>query len=136
MFLCVLELNMFVVICSMRVGVLIQFFLFYFKYNMLYVSVEFLSKLTNSHMDYKQKPEQSPDFGGGKSKCGYSVFQMVQKLCILLSKSYKYNFIMVLQHLQIDKRTCWHGHAGGGLSSDPKNVVSTVLKHFLQLFVL
>lgn len=30
------------------------------------------------------------------------------------------------QHLQVtDKRTCWHGHAGGGLSADPKNVVST-----------
>lgn len=33
----------------------------------------------------------------------------------------------VLQHLQtIDKRTCWHGHAGGRLSADPKNVVSIV----------
>ncbi|KAM6923648.1 iron-sulfur clusters transporter ABCB7, mitochondrial [Xenentodon cancila] len=27
------------------------------------------------------------------------------------------------KHLQVtDKRTCWHGHAGGGLSTDPKNV--------------
>lgn len=32
---------------------------------------------------------------------------------------------MVSQHLQVmDKRTCWHGNAGGGLSADPKNVVS------------
>uniref|UniRef100_A0A8C6T644 Iron-sulfur clusters transporter ABCB7, mitochondrial n=1 Tax=Neogobius melanostomus TaxID=47308 RepID=A0A8C6T644_9GOBI len=29
------------------------------------------------------------------------------------------------RHLQImEKRTCWHGNAGGGLSADPKNVVS------------
>uniref|UniRef100_A0A4W6E3X3 Iron-sulfur clusters transporter ABCB7, mitochondrial n=2 Tax=Lates calcarifer TaxID=8187 RepID=A0A4W6E3X3_LATCA len=27
------------------------------------------------------------------------------------------------KHLQVtDKRTCWHGHAGGGLSADPKNL--------------
>uniref|UniRef100_A0A672GE16 Iron-sulfur clusters transporter ABCB7, mitochondrial n=1 Tax=Salarias fasciatus TaxID=181472 RepID=A0A672GE16_SALFA len=26
----------------------------------------------------------------------------------------------------IDKRTCWHGHAGGGLSADPKNVLKEV----------
>lgn len=25
-----------------------------------------------------------------------------------------------------DKRTCWHGHAGGGLSADPKNVLNEV----------
>uniref|UniRef100_A0A7N6B095 Iron-sulfur clusters transporter ABCB7, mitochondrial n=1 Tax=Anabas testudineus TaxID=64144 RepID=A0A7N6B095_ANATE len=25
-----------------------------------------------------------------------------------------------------DKRTCWHGHAGGGLSADPKNVLKEV----------
>ncbi|KAM9310741.1 iron-sulfur clusters transporter ABCB7, mitochondrial isoform 2-T2 [Pholidichthys leucotaenia] len=31
------------------------------------------------------------------------------------------------KHLQqIDKRTCWHGHAGGGLSADPKNVLKEV----------
>lgn len=30
------------------------------------------------------------------------------------------------QHLQItDKRTCWHGNAGGRLNADPQNVVST-----------
>ncbi|XP_048883291.1 iron-sulfur clusters transporter ABCB7, mitochondrial [Brienomyrus brachyistius] len=26
----------------------------------------------------------------------------------------------------VDKRTCWHGHAGGGLSADPKNVLKEV----------
>ncbi|XP_030620738.1 iron-sulfur clusters transporter ABCB7, mitochondrial isoform X1 [Chanos chanos] len=32
-----------------------------------------------------------------------------------------------VKHLQItDKRTCWHGHAGGGLSADPKNVLKEV----------
>ncbi len=32
---------------------------------------------------------------------------------------------MFPQHLQItDKRTCWHGNAGGKLEADPKNVVS------------
>ncbi|XP_007548448.1 PREDICTED: ATP-binding cassette sub-family B member 7, mitochondrial isoform X2 [Poecilia mexicana] len=32
-----------------------------------------------------------------------------------------------LKHLQgMDKRTCWHGHAGGGLSADPKNVLKEV----------
>uniref|UniRef100_A0A669EM34 ATP-binding cassette, sub-family B (MDR/TAP), member 7 n=1 Tax=Oreochromis niloticus TaxID=8128 RepID=A0A669EM34_ORENI len=31
------------------------------------------------------------------------------------------------KHLQLtDKRTCWHGHAGGGLSADPKNVLKEV----------
>lgn len=31
------------------------------------------------------------------------------------------------RHLQtIDKRTCWHGHAGGRLSADPKNVLKEV----------
>ncbi|XP_026214299.1 LOW QUALITY PROTEIN: ATP-binding cassette sub-family B member 7, mitochondrial [Anabas testudineus] len=31
------------------------------------------------------------------------------------------------KHLQVtDKRTCWHGHAGGGLSADPKNVLKEV----------
>lgn len=35
--------------------------------------------------------------------------------------------MMFPQHLQItDKRTCWHGNAGGRLNADPKNVVSTV----------
>lgn len=30
------------------------------------------------------------------------------------------------QHLQVtDKRTCWHGNAGGRLNADPQNVVST-----------
>lgn len=34
----------------------------------------------------------------------------------------------LLQHLQItDKRTCWHGNAGGRLNADPQNVVSTVV---------
>ncbi|XP_015256337.1 PREDICTED: ATP-binding cassette sub-family B member 7, mitochondrial [Cyprinodon variegatus] len=32
-----------------------------------------------------------------------------------------------VKHLQeTDKRTCWHGHAGGGLSADPKNVLKEV----------
>lgn len=36
--------------------------------------------------------------------------------------------MMFPQHLQItDKRTCWHGNAGGKLNADPKNVVSNVL---------
>uniref|UniRef100_UPI0037E7BD5F iron-sulfur clusters transporter ABCB7, mitochondrial n=1 Tax=Semicossyphus pulcher TaxID=241346 RepID=UPI0037E7BD5F len=31
------------------------------------------------------------------------------------------------KHLQVtDKRTCWHGQAGGGLSADPKNVLKEV----------
>uniref|UniRef100_A0A3P9IUL2 Iron-sulfur clusters transporter ABCB7, mitochondrial n=1 Tax=Oryzias latipes TaxID=8090 RepID=A0A3P9IUL2_ORYLA len=31
------------------------------------------------------------------------------------------------KHLQVtDKRTCWHGNAGGGLSADPKNVLKEV----------
>nr|XP_046261945.1 iron-sulfur clusters transporter ABCB7, mitochondrial [Scatophagus argus] len=31
------------------------------------------------------------------------------------------------KHLQItDKRTCWHGHAGGKLNADPKNVLREV----------
>ncbi|XP_030595645.1 iron-sulfur clusters transporter ABCB7, mitochondrial isoform X2 [Archocentrus centrarchus] len=31
------------------------------------------------------------------------------------------------KHFQVtDKRTCWHGHAGGGLSADPKNVLKEV----------
>uniref|UniRef100_A0A673C3C6 Iron-sulfur clusters transporter ABCB7, mitochondrial n=1 Tax=Sphaeramia orbicularis TaxID=375764 RepID=A0A673C3C6_9TELE len=116
----------------MCVEVLIELFLFYFKCNMLYVSVEFLSKLKNSYMDYKQKPKQSPDFGGSKSKCGYNMFQIVQKIYNVLSKSYKHQCIMVPQHLQIvDKRTCWHGHAGGGLSSDPKNVITNVIVPFM-----
>ncbi|XP_017279540.1 ATP-binding cassette sub-family B member 7, mitochondrial [Kryptolebias marmoratus] len=32
-----------------------------------------------------------------------------------------------VKHLQVtDKRTCWHGNAGGGLSADPKNVLTEV----------
>ncbi|XP_017574300.1 ATP-binding cassette sub-family B member 7, mitochondrial isoform X1 [Pygocentrus nattereri] len=30
------------------------------------------------------------------------------------------------KHLQIPERACWHGHAGGGLSADPKNVLKEV----------
>lgn len=31
------------------------------------------------------------------------------------------------KHLQItDKKTCWHGNAGGRLTSDPKNVLKEV----------
>ncbi|XP_075888970.1 iron-sulfur clusters transporter ABCB7, mitochondrial [Nelusetta ayraudi] len=31
------------------------------------------------------------------------------------------------KHLQItDKRTCWHGNAGGGLNADPKNVLNEI----------
>ncbi|XP_061783585.1 iron-sulfur clusters transporter ABCB7, mitochondrial [Nerophis lumbriciformis] len=31
------------------------------------------------------------------------------------------------KHLQVtDRRTCWHGNAGGGLSADPKNVLKEV----------
>uniref|UniRef100_A0A1A7Z733 Iron-sulfur clusters transporter ABCB7, mitochondrial n=1 Tax=Iconisemion striatum TaxID=60296 RepID=A0A1A7Z733_9TELE len=31
------------------------------------------------------------------------------------------------KHLQVtEKRTCWHGNAGGGLSADPKNVLKEV----------
>ncbi|KAM4621085.1 iron-sulfur clusters transporter ABCB7, mitochondrial [Polymixia lowei] len=31
------------------------------------------------------------------------------------------------RHLQVtDKRTCWHGHAGGRLNADPKNVLKEV----------
>ncbi|XP_023122375.1 iron-sulfur clusters transporter ABCB7, mitochondrial [Amphiprion ocellaris] len=31
------------------------------------------------------------------------------------------------KHLQVtDKRTCWHGNAGGGLNADPKNVLKEV----------
>uniref|UniRef100_A0AAQ6ARR9 Iron-sulfur clusters transporter ABCB7, mitochondrial n=1 Tax=Amphiprion ocellaris TaxID=80972 RepID=A0AAQ6ARR9_AMPOC len=33
------------------------------------------------------------------------------------------HFIIFPQHLQVtDKRTCWHGNAGGGLNADPKNL--------------
>ena len=36
-------------------------------------------------------------------------------------------YVVCPQHLQIaDKRTCWHGNAGGKLNADPKNVVSIV----------
>uniref|UniRef100_A0A3Q2YNN3 Iron-sulfur clusters transporter ABCB7, mitochondrial n=1 Tax=Hippocampus comes TaxID=109280 RepID=A0A3Q2YNN3_HIPCM len=36
------------------------------------------------------------------------------------------------QHLQVtDKRTCWHGNAGGGLSADPKNVITNVTVPFM-----
>ncbi|XP_072520017.1 iron-sulfur clusters transporter ABCB7, mitochondrial isoform X2 [Salminus brasiliensis] len=31
-----------------------------------------------------------------------------------------------VKHLQIPERTCWHGHAGGGLNADPKNVLKEV----------
>ncbi|XP_032383356.1 iron-sulfur clusters transporter ABCB7, mitochondrial [Etheostoma spectabile] len=32
-----------------------------------------------------------------------------------------------VKHLQItDKRTCWHGHAGGKLNADPKNLMNEV----------
>ncbi|XP_016116784.1 ATP-binding cassette sub-family B member 7, mitochondrial-like [Sinocyclocheilus grahami] len=30
------------------------------------------------------------------------------------------------KYLQIPERQCWHGHAGGGLSADPKNVLKEV----------
>ncbi|XP_076878922.1 iron-sulfur clusters transporter ABCB7, mitochondrial [Brachyhypopomus gauderio] len=30
------------------------------------------------------------------------------------------------KHLQVPERWCWHGHAGGGLNADPKNVLSEV----------
>lgn len=37
------------------------------------------------------------------------------------------------QHLQVtDKRTCWHGNAGGGLNADPKNVVSKTKQNGYQ----
>lgn len=44
---------------------------------------------------------------------------------------------MFPQHLQItDKRTCWHGNAGGRLNADPQNVVSTVPSFSLETFFL
>uniref|UniRef100_A0A3Q2ZY77 Iron-sulfur clusters transporter ABCB7, mitochondrial n=1 Tax=Kryptolebias marmoratus TaxID=37003 RepID=A0A3Q2ZY77_KRYMA len=37
-----------------------------------------------------------------------------------------------VKHLQVtDKRTCWHGNAGGGLSADPKNVLTNVVVPFM-----
>uniref|UniRef100_A0AAQ5XCV7 Iron-sulfur clusters transporter ABCB7, mitochondrial n=1 Tax=Amphiprion ocellaris TaxID=80972 RepID=A0AAQ5XCV7_AMPOC len=30
-----------------------------------------------------------------------------------------------------DKRTCWHGNAGGGLNADPKNVITNVMVPFM-----
>ncbi|XP_052005633.1 iron-sulfur clusters transporter ABCB7, mitochondrial-like [Xyrauchen texanus] len=31
-----------------------------------------------------------------------------------------------VKHLQVLERHCWHGHAGGGLNADPKNVLKEV----------
>ncbi|XP_051505400.1 iron-sulfur clusters transporter ABCB7, mitochondrial-like isoform X2 [Myxocyprinus asiaticus] len=31
-----------------------------------------------------------------------------------------------VKHLQVLERQCWHGHAGGGLNADPKNVLKEV----------
>ncbi|MCJ8733887.1 hypothetical protein PDJAM_G00228900 [Pangasius djambal] len=31
-----------------------------------------------------------------------------------------------VKHVKMPERTCWHGHAGGGLSADPKNVLKEV----------
>ncbi|KAM8848175.1 iron-sulfur clusters transporter ABCB7, mitochondrial isoform 1-T1 [Synchiropus picturatus] len=37
------------------------------------------------------------------------------------------NILEAVKHVQLtDKRTCWHGHAGGRLNADPKNVLKEV----------
>uniref|UniRef100_A0A7N8Y6X7 Iron-sulfur clusters transporter ABCB7, mitochondrial n=1 Tax=Mastacembelus armatus TaxID=205130 RepID=A0A7N8Y6X7_9TELE len=36
------------------------------------------------------------------------------------------NSRQILEAVKVNKRTCWHGHAGGGLSADPKNVLKEV----------
>ncbi|XP_070808061.1 iron-sulfur clusters transporter ABCB7, mitochondrial [Pituophis catenifer annectens] len=45
-------------------------------------------------------------------------------------KCYSRQLLDAAKHLQgwsqIDKRTCWHGHAGGGLHSDPKNALKEI----------
>nr|XP_057919030.1 iron-sulfur clusters transporter ABCB7, mitochondrial [Doryrhamphus excisus] len=42
------------------------------------------------------------------------------------SESYR-RILEAAKHLQVaDKRTCWHGNAGAGLSADPKNVLKEV----------
>ncbi|XP_026541241.1 ATP-binding cassette sub-family B member 7, mitochondrial [Notechis scutatus] len=45
-------------------------------------------------------------------------------------KCYSRQLLDAVKHLQgwsqIDKRTCWHGHAGGGLHSDPKNALKEI----------
>uniref|UniRef100_A0A8C6KFB5 Iron-sulfur clusters transporter ABCB7, mitochondrial n=1 Tax=Nothobranchius furzeri TaxID=105023 RepID=A0A8C6KFB5_NOTFU len=59
---------------------------------------------------------------GCKSKCVLTQHYYLNK-----NMGSQCSSVDVLQHLQVtEKRTCWHGNAGGGLSADPQNVLKEV----------
>uniref|UniRef100_A0A7N8WQ57 Iron-sulfur clusters transporter ABCB7, mitochondrial n=1 Tax=Mastacembelus armatus TaxID=205130 RepID=A0A7N8WQ57_9TELE len=72
-------------------------------------------------------------FAGTSSNKSYHVFQLsspthLRTTTWSTNKSENSRQILeAVKYLQVtDKRTCWHGHAGGGLSADPKNVLKEV----------
>uniref|UniRef100_A0A7N8WI40 Iron-sulfur clusters transporter ABCB7, mitochondrial n=1 Tax=Mastacembelus armatus TaxID=205130 RepID=A0A7N8WI40_9TELE len=74
-------------------------------------------------------------FAGTSSNKSYHVFQLSSPTHLRTttwSTNKSENSRQILEavkvsYLQVtDKRTCWHGHAGGGLSADPKNVLKEV----------
>uniref|UniRef100_A0A8C6KJN0 Iron-sulfur clusters transporter ABCB7, mitochondrial n=1 Tax=Nothobranchius furzeri TaxID=105023 RepID=A0A8C6KJN0_NOTFU len=76
-------------------------------------------RLSPSH---KQNTKLSANFRGCKSKCVLTQHYYLNK-----NMGSQCSSVDVLQHLQVtEKRTCWHGNAGGGLSADPQNVLKEV----------
>lgn len=89
------------------------------------VSAKLSSTPTNSNMEHKQNRKQPSDFRGSKGKYILIVFTFNSFVKVKPGVKKKGDWMLFSQHLQVmDKRTCWHGNAGGGLSADPKNVVS------------
>lgn len=76
------------------------------------------------YMEFKREWKPS-DFRGSESKLARYIwsFLHVWFTCFI---GFDSGTNTLLQHLQItDKRTCWHGNAGGRLNADPQNVVRT-----------
>uniref|UniRef100_A0A8B9L8V4 Iron-sulfur clusters transporter ABCB7, mitochondrial n=1 Tax=Astyanax mexicanus TaxID=7994 RepID=A0A8B9L8V4_ASTMX len=81
---------------------LIFFFIYIYIYIYIYVYIYFHLQTRLSLINHSEST-QNHFFHNENSKCDFP-----------------------FQHLQIPERTCWHGHAGGGLNADPKNVLKEV----------
>lgn len=103
--------------------------LFWFEVSSFTADLQVTTK--KCFMEFKQEWKPS-DFRGSESKFARYIwsFLPVWFTCFIgFDSGTNHTHILtmtLLQHLQItDKRTCWHGNAGGRLNADPQNVVST-----------
>uniref|UniRef100_A0A8C4GM19 Iron-sulfur clusters transporter ABCB7, mitochondrial n=1 Tax=Dicentrarchus labrax TaxID=13489 RepID=A0A8C4GM19_DICLA len=82
----------------------------------------FLLRQTSSyHIWSKSRGENSTDPKRRYVRSPYTTFKLTSR-----SENSR-QILEAAKHLQItDKRTCWHGSAGGRLNADPKNVLNEV----------